>query len=156
MVLETIVSLAIQARSPMLAPRRADYMASAILYAAGENVDDIAALIVTGERESGWLGFVEVCAVEGLGGWGAFGVSDLWERWYPGGTCGSIGRQARAAQAILTWRPRHPVPALREEPRVMFGRYIGARAGWRHPEAQRRAAIFWTVRDMVICACSPP
>jgi hypothetical protein len=133
-----------------LPPARLEYLASAIAWEADDDIDAAAALIVIGERESSWRRRVERCAIPGIGGWGAFGVAGFWTRRYPGGTCGSIDAQARAARAIWGWHWRDTGWSA---PRA-FGRYIGATSGARHPEAQHRARLFWTVRAQLECACS--
>ena len=150
MLAELAVAAVIRTRAPELSEERAAYYASAIVYAAGDDVDAQAALITIGERESRWRSKVERCALPGLGGWGTFQVSRLWEPAFPGSTCGRIGRQAAGALAI--WQ----IGLVRERwdlPRA-FGRYIGARAVGEHPEAALRARIFWAVRETLLCGCS--
>jgi hypothetical protein len=136
-------------QGPKLSRARADYLAGAIALEAQDDLDAAAALIVTGERESSCRAAVERCGIPGLGGWGAFGVAELWTPRFPGGTCGPITSQARAARAIwLTgYRATLSVGGA-------FGRYIGALAGAQHPEARTRTRIFWRVRAELECACS--
>lgn len=176
MISPELLALVIRARTPVLSEHRAMHFASAIVATVSDaadlpapmsgadgsaiearELDGAAALIVIGERESRWRWGVERCAIPGIEGWGAFGVGALWEGEYPGGTCGSIQLQARAAWGVLAYG----VPywqsiggATGVDWRVTFGHYIGAKAVGRHPEAKRRAREFWRVRGMLVCACS--
>ncbi len=150
MLVETIV-LAILSTQPALAPQRAHYLAEGILYGAQGDVDRTAALIVIGRRESTWRRAVETCAIPGIGGYGTFGVANIdpWRRLFPGGTCGRIEVQARAAAGIwgIYARQSHTT-------RETFGRYLGADALGKHPEAILRTELFWRVRNSLECACS--
>lgn len=155
MVTPFLVSIILRARNPVLAQKRIEHFANAIVETVeaegnktdADDLDDLAALIVIGERESNWRYDVETCRVIGLEGFGTYGVGSLWESQFPGGTCGAPVQQAKAALHILhlgegrSWR-------------TTFGHYIGAKLVGHHPEAIRRARIFWQVRSMLACACS--
>lgn len=146
MLFEAIVG-AVLAAHVNVSARRADYLASSIVYAAGEDVSAVAAMIVNLRAETGGLEVYERCWLPELGGWGAFGISEIWESRMPGATCGPIDVQARAAYRILDWHAY-------EDPARAFGFYIGARARERHPEAKRRAALHWIIRwEMENLAC---
>ena len=138
-----LVALVIQARAPWVPERRASVLAAAIAASGAETFDDVAALVVIGERESAWRVSVGVCAVPGIGGWGYFGVAGLWSRRFPGGTCGSPQLQARAALGIMR------IGAGRSW-RTTFGHYIGAISAGRHPEAIRRARDFEATRALLV------
>jgi hypothetical protein len=144
------IALALQSRLPLLPPARIEHFATAIARAAADDPDASAALIVNLERETRGSYAAERCAISGLGGWGSWGVAPLWERWYPGGTCGPIEKQARAATAVWLAGWRHE----RGDVRRAFGRYIGATAVGRHPEAKRRMRIWYSVRASIECNCS--
>lgn len=133
MLFETLIATTIAAHMSV-SERRATYLASAIAHAVGDDMDGAAAMIVNLHAESGGLWIYERCYWPEKGGWGAFGVASLWEERFPGGTCGPIGVQARAAWRILQW---HASPSKE----VAFGHYIGAKAVEKHPEAQRRASF---------------
>jgi hypothetical protein len=137
MLFETIVAAAIGTHMSV-SEGRANYLANAIVYAVGQDLDGAAAMIVNLHAESGGLRIYERCYWPEKGGWGAFGVATLWEDRFPGSTCGPIRVQAKAAWRILAW---HESPT-RE---VAFGHYIGAKAVDRHPEARRRAEFHTVV-----------
>lgn len=133
MLLESVVATAIAAHMSV-SEGRARYLANAITYAVGDDLDGAAAMIVNLQAESGGLWKYERCYFPELGGWGAFGVAWFWEDRFPGSTCGPIHVQAKAAWRILAW---HEAPSKA----VAFGHYIGAKAVDRHPEAKRRAGF---------------
>ncbi|HMI84886.1 MAG TPA: hypothetical protein VK550_12385 [Polyangiaceae bacterium] len=137
MLFETLVATAITAHMSV-SERRANYLANAIVYAVGEDLEGAAAMIVNLHAESGGLLVFERCYWPEKGGWGAFGVAWLWEDRFPGATCGPIRVQAKAAWRILAW---HEAPSKA----VAFGHYIGAKAVDRHPEARRRAGFHTVV-----------
>lgn len=144
MLFETIVATALAAHLG-ISERRAEYFASAIVYAVGEDREGAAAMIVNLHAESGGLAIYERCLWPEKGGWGSFGVAWLWEDRFPGATCGPIDVQAKAAWAILDW---HRAPSKA----VAFGHYIGATKVDRHPEARRRAGmhtvVMWELEHM--------
>jgi hypothetical protein len=111
--------------------------------------EDAAVLLANGVRESGWATPVETCAIEGLGGWGAFGVAGLWATRFPGGTCGALETQARASRAVWLAGARWGGGL-----RIAFGHYVGARRYWDHPEARARVGLFYSYRNMLACRCS--
>ncbi len=149
-----IAAVALQTQAPYVPLPRALYFAAGIVEAVEarelpdeDELEQTAAAIVNGERESRWRYDVETCKTVGIQGLGTFGVGPLYAGQYPGGTCGPIAWQARASVGILlagegaTWRET-------------FGRYIGARSRGRHPEAVRRERVFWRVLQSLKCACS--
>jgi hypothetical protein len=144
MLFETIVATAV-ATHMGVSEKRAEYLASAIVYAVGEDVGGAAAMIVNLHAESGGLEIFERCLWPEKGGWGSFGVAWLWEDRFPGATCGPIDVQARAAWKILDW---HQAPSTG----VAFGHYIGATKVEQHPEAHRRvglhAILVWELEHM--------
>jgi hypothetical protein len=133
MVTAEAVLLAILALpAPMRAPEgQAERYACAIASVA-ESTEEAAALVVIAARESTFRREVEDCRVAGLGGMGAFGLSDRNGR---AAQCGPLYRQAKAARdryvARLDWA--HPT--------LSFGRYIGAVRHWQ--EAHERAVLYW-------------
>lgn len=94
-----IIALALETRSPSIPHVRAIYFAGAIARIADDEHEG-AVLLTNGLRESRWEYVVETCAIEGLGGWGTWGVAGFWARRYPGGTCGEVDAQARASRAV--------------------------------------------------------
>lgn len=153
MLFEAIVATTIAAHLPSesrwgcyVSAPRASYLASSLVYAAGEDASEIAAMIVNIHAETGGREVYEKCLLPERGGWGTFGIAWLWEHRYPGATCGAIDVQANASHRILKWHSYEPAEA--------FGRYIGAKAVERHPEARRRAAMQWVVLwEMQHLAC---
>lgn len=147
MISEITIALALQSRAPrVLSPARVHYLAGAIARIAATE-EDAAALLTNGHRESWWSYVVETCAIEGIGGWGTFGVAGFWGRWFPRGTCGPIDVQANASRRI--W-----LAGYRVELRPAFGHYIGAKRYRTHPEAFRRVALFYSYKAMLQCDCS--
>ncbi len=142
-----IIALALRTYRPSVPPARAMHFAGAIARVAADE-HDAAVLLTNGERESGWAWRVESCAVEGIGGWGAWGVAGFWGRRFPGGTCGDVDAQARASRAIW-WIGERGAGV-----RVAFGHYVGARRWWDHPEAYRRAGRFYGYLAALQCRCS--
>lgn len=142
---DVILALALRCRAPSLPPARAAYAASAIAYAAGYDVSRQAALGVTGRWESGWAVRYERCLAVEKGGWGTFGVASLWDEAYPGGTCGPIGQQARAADAIL-WRECR---FLADEPARGFACYLGVPRNPHYWVARERAAEYWSLMESI-------
>lgn len=141
--LATVIALAILSLANAPSPGRAEYFAQAIADVSGGDLDLAAALVVTGDRESGWRPEVERCALAGLGGMGAFQLGDG----YPWSTrCGPVEAQAWGARAALAGVGTSRSPA------ETFGRFLGASR--RHPEARRRAGLFWVTRERIRCSCS--
>jgi len=145
----TLLTLVLQSRLPYLPPPRFQHFATAIALES-PTLDTAAALVVNLERETHGSWAAERCVISGLGGWGSWGVASIWERWYPGGTCGTIERQAHAAARVWLVGWNHEGGNVRRS----FGRYIGATAVGRHPEARLRARIWYSVRASLECACS--
>ncbi len=145
----TLIALALQTYRPSVPPPRARYFAGAIARVAADE-RDAAILLTNGERESGWAYSVESCAIEGIGGWGAWGVAGLWAHRYPGGTCGGVDAQARASRAVWMLGEGWRGGGLREA----FGHYIGARHYHDHPEAYRRVGRFYGYLESLACKCS--
>lgn len=117
----------------------------AAIAAAAQSVDEAAALVVIAARESTFRREVEDCRVPGLGGMGAFGLSDHNPRRLQ---CGPLAVQAKAARdryvALYDW----------SRPTRAFGRYVGAKRHWE--EARHRARMFWRTRwEMENSACGP-
>lgn len=178
MIPPELLALVIRARSPWLDDRRVRALSAAVAASVNDGanayplvddsghvravfrvddelaeVDEAAALIVIGERESAWRVTVGACSVPGLGGWGYFGVAGLWSRRFPGGTCGTPQLQARAALGVLRLGEVHDYGADGSHAvnwAWTFGHFIGARAGGRHPEAKRRAKDWAEVREMLL------
>lgn len=124
----------LQSRALWMRDARAEYLASAILYAAGDDRDAQAALAVSIVREGGTNSLVEACAIPGMGGWGAFALATNTAPFEI--ACGPIGGQAREAHRVL-FGPKRFDPS---DPAPGFGRYIGASG--RHREARERARLF--------------
>jgi hypothetical protein len=124
---------------------------SHIVDASGGDLDLAAALAITAAREGQLRPDVERCRVTGDGGMGAFQLSTDLYVWDD--ACGPLDRQARAAARALRVRGWGD-----SRPALVFGKYIGARALERHPEARRRAALWAWARAEIDCLCSlaPP
>ncbi len=147
-----VLAMALESRAPRVPIARAEYLAGAIARVA-EDEHEGAVLLTTGDRESWWSRAVERCAIEGIGGWGTFGVAGFWGRRFPGGPCGSIDAQARASRAVWWIGAGYPGGA-RSPLRAAFGRYIGARRYISHPEIGQRVARYYSYRGMIECRCS--
>jgi len=133
------LATALQSRALWMHDARAEYLASSVLYAAGENLDEQAALVVNLVREGGTSRLVEECGIPGMGGWGAFALAT--DTMPIEIACGPVGGQARAARDVL-YGPKRFDPL---DPAPGFGRYSGASSS-RHPEARHRAGLFHIVR----------
>lgn len=146
-----ITAVVLQSRSLLIPQSRAVYYAAGIVEAVealqldspDEEYELVAALLVNGERESRWRFDVETCRTLGIGGLGTFGVGPL----AGGHPCGPIAGQAKLSMSV--WQS-----ARTDSWRDWFGRYIGARARGRHPEAVLRTRIFSGVLRSLKCACS--
>lgn len=153
MLFEAVVATALSAHLPSqhhpgcyVDSPRAAYLASSLVYAAGDDAPTVAAMIVNLHAESGGLEIYEKCLLPELGGWGLFGIAWFWETRFPGATCGAVDVQASASHRILRWHSYEPADA--------FGHYIGASNVGRHREARRRAAMQWIVLwEMQHLAC---
>lgn len=137
------IAMAILSLANAPSPARAEYFGQAISVVSGGDLDMAAALVVTGDRESGWRPEVERCELAGLGGMGAFQLGEAYA-WST--RCGPIEAQARGARRALAGVGTERSPA------ETFGRFLGASG--RHPEARRRAGLFWVTRERIRCACS--
>lgn len=133
-----VLATALQSQALGLRDARAEYLARAIFGAAGGDLNEQAALVVTLVREGGTRPTVERCMVPGLGGWGAFQLA--------GDTvpfevaCGPIASQARAARRVLVDVKHFDALA----PERGFQGYLGATSI--RPEVRRRTALFAQVR----------
>lgn len=126
---------------------QANYAADAITRVAGDDLSMVAALAVTGSRESGFDQDVGRCLKPGMGGWGYFQLAD---EYWSAVNCAGVLAQTRGAMRALRSAGLTIEP---EETSRMFGLYIGARAKGHHPEARARAELFWATKERVTCSC---
>lgn len=111
-----------------------------IILATTQDEAEIAALLVTGTRESEW----RVGCIQGIGGRGTYGLGYGYTQW----ACAPLKIQAQMSlQAFLDkgapWSWEHA-----------FIAYLGAKT-IREPEAQRRIDMFNLTRERLRCACNP-
>lgn len=124
-----------------LAPHTPEKLATrharVILQTAADE-SEAAALLVTGTRESSW----HLGCVQGIGGAGTYGLGFPYWRW----ACAPLKVQAHIALVAY-----HDKGAPWDWDHAIQG-YLGARSR-KHPEVQRRIALFEITRERLECAC---
>jgi hypothetical protein len=134
-----IVIAALLALAPHTAPKLAERHARVILGVASDE-EQIAALLVTGTRESEW----RTGCVRGIGGAGTYGLGYGYWRW----ACAPLKIQAQ-----MSLQAYHDKGAPDAWEHALIG-YLGAKSIRDH-EAFRRIQLFWLTKERLRCACNP-
>jgi hypothetical protein len=134
MTLETVLGalLCLQPAAPHAA-RHAQ-----IVWEVTRDPEEIAALLVTGTRESSW----RTGCVQGILGAGTYGLGFPYGHW----ACGPL-----KVQALMSLQAYYDKGAAWDWGHAIQG-YLGARSR-RHPEVQRRIALFELTKERLDCAC---
>ena len=137
MTLEIVVA-AILSLQPTMPESRAFQHGRAILSITNEE-NEAAALIVTAHRETRFA----LGCIEGLGGWGTYGLGYGYRRW----ACGPLKMQTEMALIALYDK------GFNYAPEIGFRGYLGARS-LKYPEVIERTKLFYLTRERLYCACS--
>lgn len=108
------------------------------ILATTSDEDEIAALLVTGTRESEW----RLGCVQGIGGAGTYGLGVGYQRW----ACGPLKIQVQ--MSLQAYRDK----GAPWNWKGAFVHYLGAKS-LRHPEARRRVEMFELTRERLACSC---
>jgi len=130
--------------APWASERAAHQYAAAIVDAAGDDNRAALALAVTAARESRLS--LAPCP-RGPGGAGGWQLNPVLHPLTV--ACGPLAVQARRALAVLRRAGLGEAQFA-----LVAGRYLGARARERHPEARRRAQLYVWAREVMACRCS--
>ena len=133
-VLAALLSLA-----PQTPPRLAERHARIVTMVTSD-LDETAALLVTGTRESSW----RLGCVQGIGGRGTYGLGYGYAQW----ACGPLKIQALVA--LQAYRDKGSFYDFHHA----IIHYLGART-IQEPEARRRIELFEQTRERLKCACNP-